>query len=97
MLESCSSDMPEECIGNSSAVKSASYSVPIAGKPNGNEKKESDMVASARVLADAFKGPFSGEKMPDEKLTGKKRHDSGMELDDVMKRMKLLKLRMALT
>ena len=88
MLESCSSDVPEECIGNSSAVKSASYSAPIAGKPNnGNEKKESDMVASARVLADAFKGAFSGEEMPDEKLSGNKRNNSEIELDDVMKRL----------
>ena len=87
MLESCSSDMPEECSGNSSTVKTASCSAPIAVKPNGNEKKESDMVASARVLADAFKGAFSGEEKPDEKLSGNKRNNSEIELDDVMKRL----------
>ena len=87
MLESCSSDMPEECSGNSSTVKNASYSAPIAVKPKGKEKEESDMVASARVLADAFRGAFSGEDMPDEHSGGKKRPNSEMELDDVMKRL----------
>ena len=45
------------------------------------------MVASARALADSFKGDFSGEEIPDESLSGKKRHNSEMELDDVTKRL----------
>ena len=42
------------------------------------------MVASARVLTDAFRDAFSGEHIQDE-LSGKKRHHSEMALDDVMK------------
>ena len=45
------------------------------------------MVAPARVLADAFKGAFSGEVMPGENLSGEKRHNSEMEFDDAMKRL----------
>ena len=44
------------------------------------------MVASARVLTDAFRDAFYGEDIQD-KPSGKKKHDLEMDLDDAMKRV----------